>query len=99
MMDWATFMTFCSSLQSWAEQEPYQAVIQPERMLSMVHLLKLVGVLADMLNFLSLLRKYRHWWAFLTIVSAWGGPGQVVSDLDTSELEALDHFLLWKTLL
>ena len=25
-------------LRSWAEQEPYQAVIQPERMLSMVHL-------------------------------------------------------------
>ena len=22
VMDWATFMTFCSSLQSWAEQEP-----------------------------------------------------------------------------
>ena len=30
--------TFCSFLRSWAEQEPYQAVIQPERMLSMVHL-------------------------------------------------------------
>ena len=38
VMDWATYTTFCSSLQSWAEQEPYQAVIQPERMLSMVHL-------------------------------------------------------------
>ena len=38
MMDWAAFTTFCSSLRSWAEQEPYQAVIQPERMLSMVHL-------------------------------------------------------------
>ena len=34
----ATFMTFCSFLRSWAEQEPYKAVIQPERMLSMVHL-------------------------------------------------------------
>ena len=33
-----TFTIFCSFLQSWAEQEPYQAVIQPERMLSMVHL-------------------------------------------------------------
>ena len=32
------FTTFCSSLHSWAEQEPYQAVIQPERMLSMEHL-------------------------------------------------------------
>ena len=28
----------CSSLWSWVEQKPYQAVIQPERMLSMVHL-------------------------------------------------------------
>ena len=27
-----------SFLWSWAEQKPYQAVIQPERMLSMVHL-------------------------------------------------------------
>ena len=33
-----TFTTFCSSLRPWAEQEPYQAVIQPERMLSVVHL-------------------------------------------------------------
>ena len=38
VMDWATFTIFCSFLQSWAEQEPYQAVVQPERMLSMVHL-------------------------------------------------------------
>ena len=30
VMDWATFTIFCSSLRSWAEQEPYQAVIQPE---------------------------------------------------------------------
>ena len=29
---------FYSSLWSWAEQEPYQAVIQLERMFSMVHL-------------------------------------------------------------
>ena len=41
VMDWATFTTFCSFLWSWAEQEPYQAVIQPERMLFMVHLCKL----------------------------------------------------------
>ena len=38
VMDWATFTTFCSFLQSWAEQELYQDVIHPERMLSMVHL-------------------------------------------------------------
>ena len=36
VMDWATFTTFCSSLRSWAEQEPYQAVIQLERMSSML---------------------------------------------------------------
>ena len=28
----------CSFLRPWSEQEPYQAVIHPERMLSMVHL-------------------------------------------------------------
>ena len=38
MMDWAIFTMFCNFLWSWAGQEPYQAVIQPERMLSMVHL-------------------------------------------------------------
>ena len=38
VMNWATFMTFCSFLWPWAEQEPYQAVIHPERMLSMVRL-------------------------------------------------------------
>ena len=36
--DWAAFTTFCSSLRSWTEQEPYKAVIQPERMFSLVHL-------------------------------------------------------------
>ena len=30
--------TLCSFLRSWTEQEPYQAVTQPERTLSMVHL-------------------------------------------------------------
>ena len=30
------FTILCSFLRSWAEQEPYQAVIYPERMLSMV---------------------------------------------------------------
>ena len=38
MMDWALFMTLCSFLQSWIEQEPYQALIEPEIMLLMVHL-------------------------------------------------------------
>ena len=37
-MDWVTFTIFCSFLRSWAEQEPYQAVVQPEKMLSQVHL-------------------------------------------------------------
>ena len=57
LRDWAAFTTFCSFLQSWAEQEPYQAVIQPERMLSMMQVWKLVRVVVDMLNFISLLRK------------------------------------------
>ena len=34
----ASFMTLCSFLRSRAVQEPYQVVIQPERMLPMVHL-------------------------------------------------------------
>ena len=38
MMDGATFTTLCSFFRSWSEQEPYQAVIHPERMLSMVQL-------------------------------------------------------------
>ena len=42
----------CSSLRTWTEQEPYQAVIQLDRMLS-----KLVRVVVGMLSFLHLLRK------------------------------------------
>ena len=57
VMDWATFTTLCSFVRSWSEQELYQIVIPPERMLSMVHLLKLLRVVTDMPNFLSLLRK------------------------------------------
>jgi len=40
VMDWVLFTTLCSLLRSWTEQEPYQAAIQPERMLSMVQLWK-----------------------------------------------------------
>jgi len=47
VMDWASFMILCSLLRSWTEQEPYQAVIQLERMLSVVHLQKLVRVVVD----------------------------------------------------
>jgi len=38
VMDWASFIPLSSFMRSWAEQERYQAVIQPERILSMVHL-------------------------------------------------------------
>ena len=38
VMDWALFTTLCSFLRFWSEQETYQAVVQPERMFSMVHL-------------------------------------------------------------
>src|SRR4029434_6437008 len=65
----AVFTTL-RALQSAVEQLPYQAVMQPERTLSMVHLYKFVSVFADMPNFLSLLRKYRRFWAVLTAESA-----------------------------
>jgi len=38
MMRSTVFTTHWRALRSAAEQLPYQAVIQPERMLSMVHL-------------------------------------------------------------
>ena len=43
VMDWATFMTFCCFLRSWQSRlkgpnSLHQTVIQPERMLSIVHL-------------------------------------------------------------
>ena len=38
VMYWAVHSTPCSSLRSDAEQLPYQAVMQPVRMLSMVQL-------------------------------------------------------------
>ena len=37
-MDWPSFTILCSSLRPCLEQEPYQAVIHPERILSLVHL-------------------------------------------------------------
>jgi hypothetical protein len=38
VMYWAVRTTLCSALRSEAEQLPYQAVMQPVRMLSMVQL-------------------------------------------------------------
>ena len=70
-MDWVLFTTLCSLLRSWTEQEPYQAVIQLEKCFLWCTCKKLVRVVADMPNFLSLLRKQKRWGAFLTIVSAW----------------------------
>jgi hypothetical protein len=51
-----------------AVQLPYQAVIQPVRMLSIVHLLKFVSVLDDKSNFFSLLRLKRRCCASLLLV-------------------------------
>ena len=41
VMYWAVFTTLCSALRSEAEQLPYQAVMQPVRMLSMLQLYNL----------------------------------------------------------
>ena len=46
-------------------------LIQPDRMLSIVNLYKLVRVLGDKPNFLSLLRLKRHCYAFFTKLSVW----------------------------
>ena len=46
-------------LESLAVQLPYQAVIQPDRMFSIVHLINVVRVLGDKPNFFSLLRLKR----------------------------------------
>src|SRR4029434_8831176 len=62
----AVFTTLCRALRSAAEQLPYKAVMRPERMLSMVPLLQFFRVLADMRDFLSLLKKYARFWAVLT---------------------------------
>ncbi|XP_078070907.1 SMC5-SMC6 complex localization factor protein 1 isoform X3 [Mustelus asterias] len=57
-MDWASFATLCSFLRSWTEQERYQAVIQPEIMLSLVHLQKLMAGLVQ--NPIIQLTGFKH---------------------------------------
>ena len=59
------------ALRLWAVQLPYQTVIQPDRMLSIVHLYKLVRVFGDKPHFFSLLRLKRGCCAFFTTLSVW----------------------------
>ena len=67
----ADLSTLWRALRLWAEQLPYLAVIQPDRMLSIVHLYKFVSVFGDKSNFFSLLRLKRHYCAFFTTLSVW----------------------------
>jgi len=48
VMVWVVHTTFSSLFLSWSEQLPYQAVMHPGSMLSMVHREKLVRDLTDM---------------------------------------------------
>ena len=57
-------------LESLALQLPYQAVIQPDRMLSIVHLIN-VRVVGDTPQFFSLLRVKRFCCTFFTTLSVW----------------------------
>ena len=56
VMYWAVSTTLCSALGSDAEQLPYQAVMQPVRMLSMVQLYYLLRIWGPTPNLFSLLR-------------------------------------------
>ena len=57
VMDWATFTTFCSFLWSWAEKEPYQAVIHPERMLSVDQGIRILNLMIS--------HDQNEWWSRL----------------------------------
>ena len=59
------------ALRLWAELLPYQAVIQPDRMLSIVHLYKFDSIFGDKPNFFSLLMLKRRCCAFFTTLSVW----------------------------
>ena len=61
----ANLTTLWRALRLWAEQLPYQAVIQPDRMLS------IVSAFGDKPNFFSLLRLKMRCCTFFTTLSVW----------------------------
>ena len=69
VMRCADLTTLWRALRLWAEQFLYQAVIQPDRMLTIVHLKKFD--FGDKPNFFSLLRLKRRCCAFSTTLSVW----------------------------
>jgi hypothetical protein len=88
-MRWADLTTLWRALWLRVVQLPYQAVVQPDRMLSIVNLYKFVRVLGAKPNFFSLLRLKRPCCAFYTVCV--GGPFQI-SDVYAEELQAF-HLL------
>jgi hypothetical protein len=68
VMYWAVCGTLCSTLRSEAEQLPYQAVMQPIRMLSMVQLYNFLRTWGTIANLFSLLRWKRCCRALFTTV-------------------------------
>ena len=75
----ADHTTLWRALQLWAVQLPYQAVMQPDRMLSIVHLYIFVRVLGDKPQ-QTLLHLLHH-----TVCV--GGPFQFVCDVYADELK------------
>ena len=79
VMYWAARTTLCSALWSDAEQLPYQAGMQPVRvlsvrMLSMVQLYNFLRIWEPMSNLFSLLKGKRCCRALFTTVSGVFGP-------------------------
>lgn len=87
MMDWAAFTNRCNFLQTWAEQLPYHVAMHPNRMLSLIHLKRLIRVVP---YFLGLFKKLQCWCAFLTMAVV--GQVQIVGDvlhLNTADADSL----------
>ncbi len=70
-MWWAVRTTLCRALLLPTVLFPNQAVMQPVRMLSTVQEKKDLRMLGLIPNFLSRLRKKRHWCAFFSTASVW----------------------------
>ena len=68
VMYWAVRTTLCSALWTEAEQLPYQAVMQPARMVSMLQLQNLLRISGPMPNLFSFLGGNRFCSALFTTV-------------------------------
>ena len=90
VMYWVVRTTLCSALWLDAEQLPYQAVMQPVTMFSMVQLQNFLRIWGPMPNLFSLLRGKRCCRALFTTVLVCLDHDSFIGDVDTKELETLD---------